>query len=299
MLAAVRTFFAERGVMEVDTPVLSRSAPIDLHIDIMDVALENGTCGFLHSSPEYAMKRLLSAGSGDIYQLSHVFRRGEVGRLHNPEFTMLEWYRVGGSFEALILETLAVIHLFLPPIPPQRFTYRETLRTFASIDYVTADKETLLSTIRSSTIPHPRDIATWDKTPLLQFIMGFIVEPQFGPLTVVTNFPKEEAMLAKTSLEEGVTVASRFEIYADGIELANGFHELTDAEEQRKRLLEQNGHRKKLGKPPLPIDENFLSALASGLPDCCGVAVGFDRLMMLRHGCSSLADILPMSWNQV
>jgi len=278
MLGTARAFFAERGILEVDTPILGNAAPIDLHIEIISTSTDR----YLHSSPEYGMKRLLAEGIGDIYQLGHVFRAGEVGRLHNPEFTMAEWYRLNFTFEQLLEETLDFIRLFLGPLPSRVLTYKQALEMYAK------------------DAPLPAEAADWDEDTRSSYLMGFVVEPQIGhdELTVIIHFPAAQAALARTTLIEGEYVAERFEIYYRGTELANGYHELTDAAEQRVRLHAANKLRRAHNKPELPIDENFLSALHIGLPDCCGVAVGFDRLMLLRHNAESLAEILPFAWEE-
>jgi lysyl-tRNA synthetase class 2 len=298
MYAQVRAFFAARSVLEVDCPALSSAAPIDTHIDVMSVSVKEGEKGYLHTSPEYGMKRLLAQGVGDIYQLSHVFRQGEWGTLHNPEFTMLEWYRTGFTFQELIAETLELIHLFLPDLPTTAYSYREALKTFAGIDYLTASRQELAALVQEL-VPHlPKDVESWDPDTLLTSLMSFVVEPQLGKeeLCVIQHFPASQAALSKiTSLGEE-EIAERFEVYHKGIELANGYHELTDPIEQRQRFEKANFNRTLLGKEMLPIDERLLQALEIGIPDCCGVAVGFDRLLLLRHQCASLAEVLPFPW---
>lgn len=299
MFEQVRHFFSQKNVMEVDVPMLGKAAPIDRHIDVMKICLQGGQEGFLHTSPEYAMKRLMSLGMGDIYQMSHVFREGEVGNYHNPEFMMVEWYRLGMAFEELIAETVEFVHLFLASYPVSYFSYREALIKFAQVDYLNASTQDLISCCEKHALHLPSDAHTWDKDTFLQFIMGFIVEPHLNDLTVIKDFPETQAALAKTTQQNEEMVAERFEIFFKGIELANGFHELTDPIEQRRRLHEQNQMRVAIGKAPLPVDENFLKALEKGLPDCCGVAVGFDRLMMLRHDKKCLEEVLPFSWDTI
>jgi lysyl-tRNA synthetase class 2 len=301
MLQKARAFFAERNVMEVDCPALSQSAPIDLHIDVMKVPLKNQQMGYLHTSPEYGMKRLLSAGIGDIYQISHVFRDGEIGPLHNPEFTMAEWYRIGVSFQEMIDETLAFIELFLGGLPRDQMSYRRTLKHFLGVDYLAASLEELLERAKQGGIELPADAGNWDRDTLLQLLVSFLIEPQLGQseLFVLSHFPATQAALSRTThLPNGEQVACRFEVYYRGIELANGYHELTDAAEQRRRLEASNQARLMAGKETLKVDELFLEALASGIPDCCGVAVGFDRLLMLKHGENNLKNILPMTWEE-
>lgn len=297
MLAKARAFFAERGIVEVDCPILSRGAAIDAHIDLISANLWNNSRGYLHSSPEYPMKRLLSEGIGDIYQLSHVFRDGEHSQKHNPEFTMAEWYRVDGSFEDLIEETLAFIRLFLGPLPKETLTYRQALLQSTGLDYTVVTPQDLISWLAKEGIATQET----DKDNLLNIILGLFVEPHLGHgnLCVVTHYPSSQAALAQTLQLPDETVALRFEIYCSAIELANGYLELTNPKEQRRRLLEANAIRAQLGKDTLPIDEYFLEALEQGLPSCSGVAVGFDRLMMLRHRCQHIHEILPFSWDVI
>ncbi|MBS4167678.1 EF-P lysine aminoacylase EpmA [Parachlamydia sp. AcF125] len=300
MLAKARHFFSQRGILEVDCPMISRYAAVDEHIDLIPVQYMGTDRRYLHSSPEYGMKRLMVEGMGDIYQLSHVFRDGEYGRKHNPEFMMAEWYRLGFSFDQMIVETVDFIRLFLGDIPFTSMTYREVFQHFASFDYLQVTTEELRQYIQDAGIDHIHSIAGEDKDGLLNIILGLVVEPQLGRngLFVLSHYPASQAALAQTVRYGDEHVAERFEVYFEGVELANGYHELANAQEQKKRLMEANTHREKLlGKESLPIDEHFLAALEKGLPECCGVAVGFDRLMMLRHRCLSLAEVIPFDWN--
>jgi elongation factor P--(R)-beta-lysine ligase len=301
MFYKARQFFHHRNVMEVDCPALSLSAPIDLHIDVMKVALKNGQTGYLHTSPEYGMKRLLSCDIGDIYQISRVFRDGEIGPLHNPEFTMAEWYRIGFTFDQMIEETLDFIRLFLGELNHHLMTYRQALLHYLGIDYLLTSSAKLLECAKAHFLRLPKDAAHWDKDTLLQLLISFLIEPHLGNdhLFVLSHFPASQAALSKTcQLKDGEAVACRFEIYYRGIELANGYHELTDAIEQRRRLENSNQARASAGKDTLKIDERFLKALELGLPDCCGVAVGFDRLMQLKHELKELKNVIPFSWEE-
>jgi len=282
MMSKVRSFFAQKGVIEVDTPILSPAAPIDAHIDVMEVNMGHGSVGYLHTSPEYGLKKLLAAGSGDIYQLSHVFRQNEEGPLHRPEFMMLEWYRVGMDYSHFIEETLDLIRLFVGPKSAQILTYRGAFQEALGIDIFQENDFAMVA--KNHQIEVSSDAKNWDKDTWLTLLFSHLIEPHLGQdsLCVITEYPASQAALAKTALVDESLVARRFEVYFKGIELANGFDELTDAKEQRQRFEEENAHRLRLGKKALPIDESFLAALESGLPDCCGVAVGFDRLMMLH-----------------
>ncbi|MEI8365433.1 MAG: EF-P lysine aminoacylase EpmA [Parachlamydiaceae bacterium] len=297
MLAQARLFFSERGVLEVDCPLITQAASVDAHIDLITVK-NLGEQRYLHSSPEYGMKRLIADGIGDIYQLAHVFREGELSQKHNPEFMMAEWYRLGFSFEAMIAETVDFVRLFVGHIPHHVISYRDAFKTFIGIDYVHATCQDLIAYLYSRGLqPYP-GIEAEGKDAILNIILGSFIEPLLGEheLCVLAFYPSTQAALAKTYQRDEEKVAERFEIYYKGIELANGYHELADALEQRKRLVEANSHRRELGKAELPIDEHFLQALTKGLPDCCGVAVGFDRLMMLRLGHSHIGNVIPFYW---
>jgi len=296
MLACVRQFFTKRGVLEVDTPLLSKTAPIDTHIEVMAVHFADGQTGYLHTSPEYAIKRLLTVCPIDLYQLSHVFREGEVGPLHNPEFTMIEWYRMGFSLKKLLHETVELIQLFLENVECQEITYRDLFLTYVGIDPFATSAEELHKKAKTLKLEGSPD---WDVDTWLYFFMSFFIEPKMEGLIAVHSFPSTQAALSRVRKEGPYAVADRFEIFYSGIELANGFHELTDSEEQRCRFEETKAKREKLNKPLLPIDEKFLQALKIGLPDCCGVAAGFDRLLMLKEKAGSIKDVLPLSWTDL
>lgn len=286
MLAQVRSFFSDRAVLEVDCPSIIPYPPIDTGIEV--IALEEG---YLHTSPEYHMKRMLAEGSGDIFYLGHVFRKGEAGRLHCPEFTMIEWYRTNICYHLFIEEACSLIKLFLGDFPIQKLTYREAflrytgLDPFSPIDFVAAAKRLGLEL--------GSDYQSWDQDTWLNLILAHAIEPHLGrgELTVLLDYPPSQAALAQIVEREGHLVAERFEIYHEGIELSNGYHELADAVELRKRFEEENLRRVSCGKAPYPLDEPLLAALPK-LPNCCGVSIGFDRLMFLRHQCSQLLEIV-------
>lgn len=298
MLDKARGFFKERQVMEVDCALISSSASVDLHIDLIPSLDAQGQWRYLHSSPEYGMKRLLSEGVGDIYQLSHVFRQGEYGHKHNPEFMMAEWYRVGFTFQQMIEETLDFIRLFFGPLPSRILSYREIFQQYAGFDYVHATRESLLAYLEERHVAPYEGILEEGKDALLNQILGTFIEPYLGQdeLCALAYYPSTQAALSKTFQKGDECVAERFEIYYKGVELCNGYHELTDHREQLRRFEEANEGRLQLKKETLPIDYNFLEALEKGLPDCCGVAVGFDRLMMLRHQTPCISDVIPFDW---
>lgn len=298
MLKMARQFFDERNVLEVDCPLLTEHASVDSHIDLIPAYYKGNEVRYLHSSPEYGMKRLLAEGIGDIYQLAHVFRDGEWGKKHNPEFMMAEWYRLGITLEEMIKETVEFIRQFLGDLPYSISSYRELFQLHAGIDYFHLTDDDLLDYIIDQKIPYYASIKEDGRDALLNLILGYQVEPKLGKdeLTVLAYYPASQAALAKKRWNGPEQVAERFEIYYRGVELANGYHELTDAIEQRKRFEEANEMRLSLDKGRLPIDEKFLAALEKGMPDCCGVAVGFDRLMMLRQGQEDIAEVVAWGW---
>jgi elongation factor P--(R)-beta-lysine ligase len=297
MFAVARQFFYSRGVIEVDCPLITAAASIDAHIDLIPTEHPAGK-RYLHSSPEYGMKRLLAEGLGDIFQLAHVFRQEEMGPKHNPEFMMAEWYRQGIVFEEMIDETLDFIRLFLGDIPSRVMSYQEAFKCYAGIDPFQSTPKELLELLYRHKLPLYENVETESKDNLLNLVLGMLIEPQLGQneLVALAYYPATQAALAKTRTRPEGHVAERFEVYYKGIELCNGYHELADAAEQRQRLLESNAQRIELGKEALPIDEFLLAALEKGLPDCCGVAVGVDRLMMLRHNQPSIGSIMAFDW---
>ncbi len=298
MLQKARHFFSERNILEVDCPILSAQASLDPNIDLMTALYRQKERYFLHSSPEFGMKRLLADGIGDIYQLSHVFRDGECGHKHNPEFTMAEWYRLEFTMEQIMDETIKFIRLFLGELSSKIVTYREVFLKTIGLDYVTASEEELYAFINNHKISHYPSILTDGKDSLLNLILESKIEETLGQgeLTVLAYYPASQAALARKRMHGIEPVAERFEVYYQGVELANGYHELIDPTEQRQRFMEDNRTRLNMKKEALPFDENFLRALEKGLPDCSGVAVGFDRLMMLRHRSPNISDVIPFGW---
>ena len=297
-LRAVRSFFHERNVTEVDCPLLNHCPPLDTHIAVVPARFAGTETCYLHTSPEYGMKRLLAEGIGDIYQLSHVFRDAEVGQRHNPEFMMLEWYRVGWSLEQLQDEVADIVRLFLGDLPCERLSYRNAFLKYAGVDLRAACSADLKDVLAQNGIEGSLVDDTTTRDDLLNLIMGVVIEPHLGKdtITMIVDYPASQAELAQTRTVDGEVVAGRFECYVEGIELANGYHELLDAKEQRRRFENRNLGLIANGRDPRPIDEHFLAALELGIPECSGVAVGFDRLMMLRHGGGRIADVIPFHW---
>lgn len=300
-LCLARHFFATRSIIEVDCPLMAKSACIDLHIDLLKVTSSKQHIYYLHSSPEYFMKRLLADYDHDIYQLFHVFRDEEVGPIHNVEFMMAEWYRRNFSLDEMIEETIEFIQNFLYTAEAIYLTYREAIYQYAHIDYVKASSQDLYEClIKHDIIPYDH-IMQEGKDALLNLIMGTLVEPKLKtlPLVIIKHFPASQAALAKKRWIDDEEIGLRFEIYSRGIELANGYEELLDAKEQRERLEKANEERAFHQKEKLPIDEHFIKALQKGLPSMSGVAVGFDRLLMLKYNKTCLKDILPFGYDEI
>lgn len=240
------------------------------------------------------MKRLLAAGAPDIYYLGHAFRQDESGPLHNPEFTMAEWYRLGFSFEEMIEETLQFCHLFLGEQPSRKISYQEAWQLYAGEDPFALSDEALREFIKNHIDGLSNSLLLSDRDTLLQMGVSLLIEPKLGneEITVFYGFPASQAALARTVNGR----AQRFELYYRGIELANGYEELSDAAEQKRRFTKALADRDLAGRAPLPIDYRFLAALEEGLPPCCGVAVGFDRLLQLKLGAATLAEVIPFAW---
>jgi lysyl-tRNA synthetase class 2 len=251
---------------------------------------------YLHSSPEYAMKRLLAAGSGDIYQISHVYRGNETSPLHNAEFTLIEWYRCGSTLSALMAEVaqLAALLLALPPATPVEYgTYAGLFEREVGLDPLSASDAAL----RALAVQHRLDGPVADecsRDELLDWLMGTVIGPRLGAdgLCFVHQYPASQAALARLDPQDP-RLALRFELYARGVELANGFEELADAAQQRERFEQDLRERARRGLPQPAIDEALLAALSAGLPSVAGVALGFDRLLMLRLGATHIEQVMP------
>lgn len=299
LLAAIRAFFAERGVMEVETPLLSAHGAVDPNLDSFVTrytgpGVPSGRLLYLQTSPEFAMKRLLAAGSGAIYQVCKAFRNGESGRWHNPEFTLLEWYRPGFDLPALMTEVDAFLQTVLNTVPASYVTYAELFKEYLNIDAHTADATTLAYCASVRGVPAPaglgEEVDAWHA-----LLWTHVIEPQLSrgeerPLFVY-DYPVSQAMLARVRLGE-TPVAERFEVFIKGVELANGFHELGDSGEQRGRFEVNNRQRSEHRLETMSLDERFLAALAQGMPQSSGVAVGVDRLLMLQCDMPCIADVL-------
>lgn len=299
LIRQIQRFFDERGFLEVDTPLMCSSTGTDPNIESISALFNRFgdtslTPYYLQSSPEFAMKRLLAAGSGPIYQICKAFRNGEVGRYHNPEFTMLEWYRPDWDEHTLMEEVADLLKLILNCKQVEKFTYREVFQHFFDLDPFHASIEDLQDLVRQN---HLEADLSLSHDGWLQLIMSHFIEPQLGQTipTFIYDFPASQAALARIKPENNL-LAARFEVYVKGIELANGFHELLDADEQRARFLQDLETRKMQNQTITPLDELFLAALKTGLPDCSGVALGVDRLIMLALNKPSIDQVISFDF---
>ena len=292
IIGKIRGFFAARNVLEVETPVLARYAVTDPHIDAIAVQLQEPCPYYLQTSPEYAMKRLLASGSGDIFQLTKAFRSGDVGRMHNPEFTMLEWYRVGFDHLQLMAETDALLQTVLQTPPATQITYAALFQQHLGIDPHASSIELLKNCAVNNKIHFSAAmLAEYSIDDWLNLLFATCIEPRLvgDRPWLVYAYPASQAALAKITTDpNGVAVASRFEVYYQGLELANGYHELTDAVQQQNRFRRDQTIRQQLHKAEIQIDQRLMAALSAGLPECAGIALGVDRLVMLALGANSI-----------
>jgi len=301
MLNRARAFFTERNILEVDTPILSRFAVSDPHIESIEIMLQldPGKSWFLQTSPEYFMKRLLSAGYPDIYEICKVFRDAEAGRYHQPEFTMVEWYRLDFGLNDIMQDALEFITTLVDAKrfdkAPMVLSHAEAFSEFAGIDSSTADIETLAAAAAADdqlkqSLGDRRD--DW-----LDLILAEKISRKFPTdrLTALCHYPASQAALSRICPDDA-SVADRFEVFAGDLELANGYVELVDAKEQSSRFEADQSTRKKAGRQQRPLDTAFVAALASGLPACAGVSVGFDRVHMLNEGADDIRQALSFAF---
>ncbi len=307
LLARIRAFFAEEGFLEVDTPLLSADTVVDRHIDPLWVDVPGWGRRWLQTSPEFCMKRLLAAFGGPtsagmpgemaIYQICHVFRAEEFGPLHNPEFTMVEWYRVGQSMGEGMDCLSRLADRLLGRGPAQTITYAGVFQQWVGLDPHTASAEQLREAVRAAGISPPESLRPDDRDGWLDLLLSLCIQPKLQGVWIVYDYPATQAALAR--IRPGLPpVAERFELYVDGIELANGYQELCDPEELRRRNRCNNQLRQADGKPPLPEESRLLAAMEAGLPSAVGVALGFDRLVMIAAGANTLAEVLPFPFDR-
>jgi lysyl-tRNA synthetase class 2 len=303
LLRTLREFFAVHGYLEVETPILSADIVVDRHLE--PFFTETPAAGgqkrrlWLQTSPEFAMKRLLAAGGEAIYQVTRAFRQGECGSLHNPEFTLVEWYRVGHGLLEGMNFTSDLCEALLGRGPAEQVSYQEAFQLHVGIEPHTADAGLLAETARKLNIPIPTTLSPADRDGWLDLLLVESVQPRLGHSRPVLlyDYPASQAALARIR-PQTPPVAERFELYVSGIELANGYHELTDPVELGKRNAAVNRQRQAEGKAPLPDESRLLQAMEAGLPSAVGVALGFDRVVMLAAGASSLHEVIAFPFER-
>lgn len=307
IIRQIRQFFAARNVLEVETPLLSHATVTDPHvIGIPAIFQREGLPEqtlFLQTSPEYAMKRLLAAGSGSIFQICKAFRQGDLGRYHNPEFTMFEWYRIGFDHHELMNEMDELLQTILQTPAAERLSYAQAFEKYVGLNPHTTSLAELMQCVHDQQIqfvslPNTSFSEENEKNMWLALLLTHCIEPKIGrdrPVFLY-DFPVSQSALAKIRQAENPPVASRFEVYFKGHELANGFHELQNSHEQRKRFADELLVRQQNNIAPAVIDENFLAALDAGLPECAGVALGVDRLIMLALAAKSIDEVMSFSF---
>lgn len=304
LYALIRSFFAERNVLEVETPILSAAANTDPNIQSFSTAfaghVDSGSRQrWLRTSSEFAQKRLLAAGIGDNYELGRVFRDGEAGRRHNPEFSMLEWYRVGWDHRCLADEAIALVQASLGLVGRSaqvyKTSYRQLFLDTVAVDPVTATQDELRGALGDTQV----QADGLSRDDWLDLLLTHRIQPAFprDRISVIDDYPASQCALAKIRAGDP-PVAERFELYLGVHELANGYHELTDATEQRARFERDNVRRRERGVAELPIDANLLAALEHGMPECAGVALGIERLLMGMLGSDDIRDVLAFAFRE-
>ncbi len=292
LLQTVRAFFYARNVLEVDTPLLSSAATPDLHLHSLSSQVQVPGCSepqtfYLHTSPEYPMKRLLCHGSGDIFYLGKVFRDQDLSPRHQIEFTMLEWYRVNFSMFDLIDEVSELLQTVLGSMEVESISYQQAFQKYAGIeDIFTASAQTCQACLKAHQVPQIVGVDADDKALWEQLVLTEVIESQLGQgcMTVLYHYPARDAALAQIA-KDNPQLAERFEVFVNGMELANGYHELADAQIYRQRFNDSLEQRQVYDLPAMPLDENLLQTLNDfPLPDCSGVALGVDRLLLLQQG---------------
>lgn len=294
LMARVRDFFTQRGYLEVETPVMAHHGITDVYLSNVTAYCQHQTT-YLQTSPEYHMKRLLAAGSGPIFQIARVFRDDEIGRWHNPEFSLLEWYQLGIDHHALMAEMDVFLQTFLACPPLIYYRYQDVFLSICRLDPHTASLDELKALLRDYELHQVLAADEVERDQYLFLLMSHVIEPalahELAPIAVY-DFPESQAALAQ--VHEGR--AARFEIYYQGVELANGFHELTDSTAQAQRFESDRLHRRQKGLPEVAVDPLFLAALSAGLPACSGVALGLDRLFAKALQKTSIAPVLAFDW---
>ncbi len=303
MLAAIRRFFDERGLLEVETPLLCRATGTDPQLDFFSSQFNlppHQHNLFLQTSPEFAMKRLLAAGSGSIYQICKAFRNGEAGRFHNPEFTMLEWYRLGYDLPQLMAEVADLLQHLLLPLQPSlmltQISYQQLFQDSTGLEPFSFDVDSYQAYAVANGFTEAINLCGDDHAVWLDFIFSHCVQPNMANHTIylVHGYPAIQSSLARLALDDP-RISERFEVFVNGVELGNGYFELSDPLEQSARFDREIAYRASQGLPAVCKDELLLDALQSGLPDCSGVAIGLDRLLMIATDSKSIDRVLAFS----
>ncbi|MDP0561264.1 MAG: EF-P lysine aminoacylase EpmA [Candidatus Endonucleobacter sp. (ex Gigantidas childressi)] len=308
LLRGLRSYFDSQRVMEVETPILSTSATVDVyidsfHCDFQPIGKLNPQTCYLHTSPEFAMKRLLAAGSGDIYSMEHVFRNGEIGVRHNPEFTLLEWYRIGMDQQRLMDDVASLLRSVSSFKEVKRCSYGNLFDEHLGINPYTVSDHALRCLVRQKVDSR---LTECDRNDCLNLLFSTLIEPTLGTGDArilsgvfVYDYPACMSALAKVREDKnGDIVSSRFELFVNGVELANGYHELQDSEEQLYRFKSEQRKRESRGLPIYPHDHRLINALVHGMPDCAGVALGIDRLLMLIMNRSEISDVITFNFSR-
>lgn len=295
-LARIRQFFTTRSYLEVETPVMARYGVTDVYLTNIKASFRNQSYN-LQTSPEYHMKRLLAAGSGPIFQLARVFRDDELGRWHNPEFTLLEWYQLGVDHHGLMVEMDELLQALIGSAPMVRKTYQAAFLEACDVNPLAASISELQNVLTRFDLAHVLAVDEQDRDQYLFLLMSHVVEPYLGRIdapVAVYDFPLSQASLAR--VKDGV--AERFEVYYRGVELANGFHELTDVDAQAERFARDQEIRAAQGLNVVEADRFLLQALDYGLPSCSGVAMGVDRLLALALGMPAISNVISFDFSR-
>ena len=301
LLRRLREFFDAHAMLEVETPLLSADTVVDRHLDPFCIAAGPGNSPprWLQTSPEFCMKRLLAAGAPSIYQITRAFRLEEQGPLHNPEFTMVEWYRLGDTMADGMRFLSDLCELLLARGPAETLTYGDAFRRHLGLDPYRADSATLIATTKANGVMAPESLSPDDRDGWLDLLLSERVQPCLGidRPAIVCDYPASQAALARVRHDDP-PVAERFELYVSGVELANGYHEILDPSELRRRTTEANAQRRADGKPALPEQNRLLTAMEAGLPPSTGVALGFDRVVMLAAGAATVQEVIAFPFDR-
>jgi lysyl-tRNA synthetase class 2 len=298
LLQKIRVFFADRNVLEVETPLLCQATGTDPNLEFFSTQYRLGTQSqtyYLQTSPEFCMKRLLAAGSGSIYQISKAFRNSESGRYHNPEFSLLEWYRIAFDLQQLMEEVAQLLKYLLEPLKPkvECISYTEVFRRYTELDPLTFSVQAYIECARSNNLNDAELICSENHSMWLDFLFSFLIQPQLGKQSIcmIFDYPASQSSLARVKIGDQRLV-ERVEVFVDGVELGNGYFELTDSVEQQQRFDCERELRKQMGLYVPNVDKRFLNAIESGLPDCSGMALGLDRLMMISTNSKAIEQVM-------